>query len=771
MEKEHKSVSNLLDKAFGKIEPYYKGIRGRVIHEAYSKYYKKVFKTADRSNKLNYRVFSEKLTKTKVDVLADIKMNPDYEIYHEDAKILLNVLHKEIRQVGKQVSNENNGIVVPEEIEIKLFGGIASFEIDAVGKIGGLKIPAQVDCLIEIDSNNFIVRDFKSYERDIDDDPLNPKSQHHRAFMQVCLYAIVFEKELYQKCKAIQLAYFPNNIISYDFTEQLKEVAKKFVIDTAFEGFEGISFQFPSAANSYIDTHVEGIKNETQSEAAAGAAAAADKDSVDLLDNDSLGWINTIPGKPFKIIRGKPNKIEGYLYATVAEQVRENSLLKIVTNENIILGCKVEKIECFEESASTVTKIHKEENYRITLNPEIELNPEGCCEVRPQTIISGKIKKLTIQEFYQYKKIPQNGMHFGIIEGLIDRTPYLLSANILYQSCFVGGVQNTGKTSALRYLIMLLAEQHDAPAQIVFDAEEEYLNLINIPMNQKSSQVMEKFGVKNIDSKKFNIISFNGDSKYCLTLKAIDPLDLPLFLHELTSITHSTLQRIIKDILADNKEKSFTFPELKEKILKYVDLQEYRLNVNTKSAIERALMPISLDLFDKFGSIPIDIESILEPGKITIIDCFESSDEEQRLIALFFLCALHKYKMKKRNREYGSGVLFYLDEVQRLLPKLLSNTDNQKRIIHYLGEIHHRGRKRKYGVVYATQSPLDIKKEIIDLCNTKMFFQIQGDASNLLKEYLNKEERKRLKQLPTGHAFITSMRKHEPVEIKFPYIN
>ena len=127
--------------------------------------------------------------------------------------------------------------------------------------------------------------------------------------------------------------------------------------------------------------------------------------------------------------------------------------------------------------------------------------------------------------------------------------------------------------------------------------------------------------------------------------------------------------------------------------------------------------------------------------------------------------------MKKKKNENDSGVLFYLDEVQRLLPKILSNSDNQKRIIHYLGEIHHRGRKRKYGVIYATQSPLDIKKEIIDLCNTKVFFQIQGDASNLLKEYLNKEERERLRQLPIGQAFITSKGKHEPVEIKFPYLN
>ncbi|KKN16894.1 hypothetical protein LCGC14_0971330 [marine sediment metagenome] len=771
MEKEHKSVSRLLDKGFGSIGIRYGGTRGIVIHEAYSKYYKKIFKTPDRSNKMNYRIFSKRLTKAKADVLADIKMNPDFEVYHEDNQVLLDTLHKEIRQVGKALAKDNYNIIIPKEVEIKLFGGEASFEVETIGKIRGLQIPARIDCLIEIDLDTFTVRDFKSYEREKDDDPLNPESQHHRGFMQICLYAIICEKEFYQNCTSIELAFFPNNIVSYDFTEDLKEQAKKFAIDTAFEGFEGI----------VLDIAVEEVKDEN--------VASSNKTTIDpdvlpsqpslktqevgegVIDKDSLGWINTTSVKPFKIIRGKPNKIDGYLYPKAAEKVRENSLLKIVTNENTVLGCKVEKIECFEESASTVTKTHKEENYKITLNPEIELTPEGCCEVRPQTIISGKIKKLLIQEYYQYKKIPQNGMSFGNIEGLIDKTPYLLNPNILYQSCFIGGVQNTGKTSTLRYLIMLLAQQQNAPTQIIFDVEEEYLNMLNIPTSQESLRVLEKVGLKSLNPKKFNVISFNNESRNCLTLKAIDPLKLPLFLYELTSITHSTLQRIIKDIISKNKDRNFSFPELKEKILKYVDFKEYKLNPQTKSAIERALMPISLDLFDRINGIPINIESILEPGKITIIDCFESSDEEQRLIALFLLCAFHKYKMKKRNNEYGSGILFYLDEVHRLLPKLLSNSDNQKRIIHYLGEIHHRGRKRKYGVIYATQSPLDVKKEILDLCNSKLFFQIQGDASNLLKEYLNKEERERLKQLPTGHAYITSMRKHEPVEIKFPYLD
>ena len=771
MEKNAKSVSKLLDKAYGKLNPDFSGKRGIILHEAYSRTYKKTFKTAERNKKINFIVFSQRVSKTITDILADIRGNQDYNLYYEDAKILLHTIKRVVLKVAKTQAKKNYQIIVPREVEIELFGGEASFEIETIGKIGSIRIPARVDCLIEKNSEEFVIRDFKSYELEKEKEFEKLEPQDYREFMQVCLYAIVFEKVRYQKCTSIQLLYFPNDLVSFEFTEELREKAMKFAIDTAFEGFEGVTFDYINNSNEVIDESKASEKTKNLSGIPPEDPHIGQEAAHSQNNEDCLGWLNTIPGKPLKILRGKPNKLEGYLYPKTADQVRENSLLKVDTDEGTILGCKVEKIECYEESASTVTKTHKEESYKITLNPEIEISPEGCRDVRPQTIISGKIKKLTIQEFYLYKKIPQNGMAFGTIEGLLNETPYQLSMRVMYQSCFIGGVQNTGKTSSLRYLVMLLAHQENAPAQIIFDAEEEYLNLINIPSNQDSRLKMLDYGVKTIDKKKYNVIPFGRDSKYCLTLRDIDPLDLPLFLHELTSITHSTLQRIIKDILTDNKGKDFTFPELKQAILRYVDLQEYRLNPATKSAIERALMPISLDLFDKPSCVPIDIISMLKSGKITILNCFDANDEEQRVIALFLLSALHKYKMKKRNIEYDSGVLFYLDEVQRLLPKLLSNSDNQKRIVHYLGEIHHRGRKRKYGVIYATQSPLDIKKEIIDLCNTKIFFQIQGDASNLLKEYLGKEERERLKQLPTGHAFITSKGEHDPVEIKFPFLN
>ncbi len=772
LEKEFKSVSKLLDKAFGRINPYYSGIRGRVFHEAYSKYYKKIFKTADRSHKLNYRIFSQRLTKAKADVLTDTKKNSAYEIYYEDIKILLNVLHKEIRKTGKSFAKENYNIIVPEDIEAKLFGGVVSFEIEAVGKIGGLKIPAQVDCLIEIDLNRFIVRDFKSYERDIEDDPINPESHHHRAFMQICLYAIIFEKVRFQKCESVQLAYFPNKIVSYEFTKELKEFAKKFAMDTAFEGFEGIAFQFPSEGDVHMDDQVEEIE-ESNLLATSTPPSLPNKNHryIDQNDDESLGWINTIKGKPLQLIMGQDNKMEGFLRPNKAHRVKVGYCVIVEKEDDgVRIMCIVKRIECSEDSFPGETSSHKEENYKIILIPEGQFSPEGYQDLLPQTIIGGKIKIPTNEEFCEFKKIPQNGMPVGKIQGLNTGISYPLELRTLYQSIFMSGQQGTGKTTSLKALTLQIAQVKNCPAQIILDNEGEYGDLRDIPTNMSSKETMKRYGIKELELGKTRFINIDNNNGYCLTLKAIDPVDLPYFIHELTPISHNTLQTIIYDIIEDNTDREFTLPELTKLIFKYLEKDKYGATEGTKKAIKRALTSISLRIFDVPGVKPLDFESMLMPGKVTVINSYNLRDAHQRVVGLYLLAILHKRALKGKE---NINVVFFLDEIQRLLPKSKSQSDSeyQKRIIKFLDEVVHRGRKRDYGVIFATQSVADVKKEIIDLCNTKIFFQTQGSGV-YIKDYIsNKEDLERLKKLPVGHAFIVSKGKHEPVEIKFPNIN
>lgn len=779
MEKSQKSVSFLLDKVYGKRLNNQDGIRGRVLHRASTNYLKRIFKSANRINKMNYRVFSQRLTKEKIDILADNKKNPDYEIYHEDIKVLLNALHKEIREVAKIQSKNNYAIVIPKKIEIECFGGEASFEVEEVGKIGGLKINARVDCLIELDSEKFIIREFKSYELNKDDEISNLNSKNHREFMQTCLYGIIFEKARHKKCGAVQLVYFPNKIVSYNFTDDLRETAIKFAMNTAFEGFNGINFEFTSEDgkdhSDIKDSHDKRSDLHIKSANTTQSSDPWDQDNPNRKsedDGDYLGSINTVKGKPLELVMGGDNQMKGYLYPNKAHLVRDGYCVIVEKEEDgVRIMCIVKKIECSEDHFPGETSSHKEYNYKITLIPVGQFTPEGFLPLTPQTIIGGKVKIPTQNEFCEFKKIPQNGMEIASLQGLNTGVPYLLKIRTLYQSVFMSGQQGSGKTSALKVLSLLIAQEKDSPAQIILDNEGEYSNLANIPSNRRSEKLMKLHRINAININKFRFINIGADKGFCLTLKAIDPIDLPYFLHELTPISHDTLQTIIYDIIEENKGKEFTLPELKKFIFYYMENEIYSATSGTKSAIKRALNSISLRIFDLPDVKPIDFESMLIPSNITVINSYNLRDSHQRIVGLYLLAILHKRALKGKEK---LKVFLHLDEIQRLLPKSKSQSDSEylKRIVKFLDEIVHRGRKRDYGVAFATQSIMDVKKEIIDLCNTKIFLQTQGSGSNYLKDYFtNKQDLERLKHLPQGHAYITSMGKHDPVEIKFPYIN
>ncbi|MFW9876201.1 MAG: hypothetical protein ACFFG0_24120 [Candidatus Thorarchaeota archaeon] len=221
--------------------------------------------------------------------------------------------------------------------------------------------------------------------------------------------------------------------------------------------------------------------------------------------------------------------------------------------------------------------------------------------MRPQTIIGGKIKIPTNEEFCEYRKIPQNGMPIGNIQGLNEGIPYPLELKTLYQSIFMSGQQGTGKTNALKSMTLQIAQVKNLSAQIILNNEAKYGNLRSIPFNKRAEEIMKKHGIKELELGQLRLVNIDTNGGCCLTLKAIDPVDLPFFLHELTAISHDILQTIIYDIMEDNKERDFTLPELKRLIIKYMENKKYGPTDGTKKAIMRAMTSISLRIFDVQG--------------------------------------------------------------------------------------------------------------------------------------------------------------------------
>ncbi|MFX1480938.1 MAG: ATP-binding protein [Promethearchaeota archaeon] len=719
--------------------------------------------------RVSHIILSQRAREARNKILAEIRNDDKLRIFYKDVNTLLKVLNCQINEAAKKYAKEHNWSVVPSELEKQLYGGMVSFEQEEIGVIKGATISARIDEMVLTDDECLIIREFKSYPLD-GEDPSDPSSMYHRDFVQGFIYGIIVEENTGIQCKKIVLIYFPNELLEYDFTEESKSEALNFIRE---QGLEALQFQVESneEETSEKEPRMNNVEDAQPIEKQEQLKPKKDKNII-TREPDSLGWVNTDKTKPLELINNKENKLEGYLWSDKAELVKDGDYIAVERKDGIRIICIVEHIKCFEENTAIVLKSLNEAVYIIKLNPIVELHPEGPRSPRPQTIIQGKITRLKEWEFYEFKKIPQYGIPFGWIHDIDQEYRYHFEQHLYYQGIFIGGTQGTGKTSAIRFMTLSTAPKSKSPAIIIFDAEKEFSNLPNIPSTEESMKLMAKWGIEPLDAENIEIINLADNFDWCITLRLIDPKHLLLFLHELPNVSNTLLKRIIQDIIYENPNREFTFPELHTEIIEFMARSEYRLNASVRDAITRSLLSITLDIFDRLGTEPIDIEQMLIPGKITVINCFQLNDDQQRVVALYLLATFHKYKMKHDSEIDSSdlGVLFVLDEVTRILPKLLASSDYQKRILHFLSEIQHRGRKRRYGVIYATQHPKDIQKELVDLCNTKIFFLIEGSGCAYLKDYLNSEQREQLKRLPVGHAYILCKGKHEPQIIKFPYL-
>ena len=131
-------------------------------------------------------------------------------------------------------------------------------------------------------------------------------------------------------------------------------------------------------------------------------------------------------------------------------------------------------------------------------------------------------------------------------------------------------------------------------------------------------------------------------------------------------------------------------------------------------------------------------------------------------------------KSKVSDASSQVGLMLVLDEAHRLFPKKAPSIHKEyiEKVASKINNIVHRGRKRKYGLVLATQRPADVYPLISDLCNTKVVFHTEGSAMWLgsnLGPVLAKKVRKLLKGecivniRGTGHAT-------PPLQIRVPNV-
>ena len=184
-----------------------------------------------------------------------------------------------------------------------------------------------------------------------------------------------------------------------------------------------------------------------------------------------------------------------------------------------------------------------------------------------------------------------------------------------------------------------------------------------------------------------------------------------------------------------------------------------------KQAISRALQSHNLDLFDQPNRTKLIPQNIFKPKTITVIDFHTLSIQQQRMVTLYLLLMLYKYKFQDKNKE--PGVLLFVDEAEILFPKYPTNAEKDyvHRIEDMMQEPVKHGRKQKYGIVLITHLPSDISKGIVNLCNNKVAFRCSG-ARPWIREYFGKNYVAEIEYLPTGECRLNTVKTSWQMDVR-----
>ncbi len=475
------------------------------------------------------------------------------------------------------------------------------------------------------------------------------------------------------------------------------------------------------------------------------------------------------------------DKIYGYIREENKEMVSKGDNVVLFHREQTLkFYVTIVKIENYPIAVGGYEKHITEVGTHLELRPFLEIEPSEAYRgsVRPHDLTGFEIGFPNVEELAEINNIPKEGLPLGSINCNGARTTFyypLKPEDTIFQSVLIAGVQGSGKTNFNKLLIQTLASNTNT-AIVVLDAEGEYQHFTKIDdMTEDGKNFLRKHGITNVEVK---VLKLSNDLFNCtatLSVKGINITDVLQLLPELepksADVLTSIAFRAQETLRQTNRE--LTWKNLRDEILQEVNSTQY-LNgmggTSIKQAIARAMVSLNLRLFDQSGKIPLIPENIFKQGEVTIIDYQELSVQQQRMVALYILLMLYKYKFQENNKE--PGVLLFIDEAELLFPIKPSNMEKDyvERIEDKMREPVKRGRKHRYGIVPITHLPSDISLGVASLCNTKVAFRCSG-AKSWVRANFGKEYVSEIEQLPTGECRIntekTSVQMNVKVDVPF----
>ena len=487
------------------------------------------------------------------------------------------------------------------------------------------------------------------------------------------------------------------------------------------------------------------------------------------------------------ILRAEQSKdeIKGFLFEEHNSTVKPLDILVLENTEiQKKIYARVSKMGLNPLSGGGYVRQFSEVATHVLFRPLMEVSPDWKGRVRPSDLTGFMIRKPTSKELNEVLSIPRNGLPIGRLDydgsNEVFRYP-MVPDDTIYQSMLVAGVQGKGKTNFLKLAIRALAtnasvEPTKRPAIVILDREGEYTDFAKkSTMDDSALEFLDKYGMGDIAPKVYTVNADSSKSDSTLALRAIDKEGIIYLLPELESKTENILRVLLNRVTyqLEAEKASQDIETLRNRLLAENNNSQL-IHIQQRPAIARAILSPSLNLLDQKGKMPITPTLLFKPGTVSIIDYKGMDQNMKRVVALYLLQMLDKYKMNESNID--PGVLLVIDEAELLFPESPSKGDRDyvQRIEARMQDITNRGRKHKYGVILVTHLPSAVSKQVGDLTNTKVAFGCSG-ADKWVRDYFGKDYVDEINGFPTGICRISvkvNSASQGPINarIRIPYV-
>jgi len=476
-----------------------------------------------------------------------------------------------------------------------------------------------------------------------------------------------------------------------------------------------------------------------------------------------VGRVVQNAGRPL-VLSAEKSRFSANIYDEYKDFVRDGMFL---VAEAPIDGartiCRVRRLESYgDQSSIAFQSIHE----FVTI---AELEPLGqLMGSSPVPMVNTNLHGFSLRpcrgmELALVFRLPQAGVPLGqvVLDGGEEPVSFLLPEELAYRSAFFCGAKGSGKTTSLRTLLPQLSALPFGrrPAIVILDVEGEFT----------TARVRELFQAEGVTPKLLKLAADGKEATATLGLAQVHYEDFVNFAPNLPLNSMIHLEGIMKELTYAYTQGGRK-PKASE-ILSEVQRAAWRrpaIHPSQRDALVRATTSDVFAMFDQ-GELPtVTPADLVREGEVSVLDVSRLTDDQQRVVALYLLSSITRYKDRSQDT---TGVLVIMDEAQKLFPhKGDLKQEYAERLGKFVSHIVHRGRRRRLGVILATQYPADVSREVVDLCDTKLVFRMSGSQSWLKATLGDTDAVRKVPELGVGQAYVTStgLDLIAPVRVGFP---